>query len=110
MRTLSACVALMVLIVAGSLADRAAAQAYPSRPITFLVPNLPGGSSDLIARAVGAQLQKAIGQPVVTDNKPGASELIATDILARATPDGYTMAILSNALSINETLSTSRKY
>jgi tripartite-type tricarboxylate transporter receptor subunit TctC len=86
------------------------AQGYPSRQITFLVPNLPGGSSDLIARAVGAQLQKNIGQPVVIDNKPGASELIATELLSRAAGDGYTMAILSNALAINETLSPSRTY
>ena len=86
------------------------AQGYPSRQINFLVPNLPGGSSDLIARAVGAGLQKSIGQPVVIDNKPGASEMIATELLSRATPDGYTIAIFSNALSINETLSPSRKY
>jgi tripartite-type tricarboxylate transporter receptor subunit TctC len=75
-----------------------------------LVPNLPGGSSDLIARAIGAQLQKSIGQPVIIDNKPGASEMIATEALSRATPDGYTIAILSNALAINESLSAGRKY
>ena len=86
------------------------AQSYPSRQINFLVPNLPGGSSDLIARAVGLQLQKTIGQPVIIDNKPGASELIATELLSRSAPDGYTIAILSNALSINETLSPGRKY
>jgi tripartite-type tricarboxylate transporter receptor subunit TctC len=86
------------------------AQNYPSKPITFLVPNLPGGSSDLIARAVGAQLQKATGQTVIIDNKPGASEMIATEALSRATPDGYTIAILSNALAINESLSPGRKY
>ncbi|MFL6798396.1 MAG: Bug family tripartite tricarboxylate transporter substrate binding protein [Xanthobacteraceae bacterium] len=86
------------------------AQSYPSRSITFIVPNLPGGSSDLIARAVGAQLQQSLGQPVVIDNKPGASEMLATEALSRATADGYTIAVLSNALSINETLSPGRKY
>lgn len=89
---------------------QADAQTYPSRPITFVVPNLAGGSSDLIARAVGSQLQRILGQPVVIDNKPGASEMIATDFLARSAADGHTIAIFSNALSINETLSPSRRY
>ena len=74
------------------------------------MPNLAGGSSDLIARAVAAHLSKVWGQPVVIDNKPGASEMIATEFLARAAPDGYTIAIFSNALSINETLSPARRY
>ena len=102
--------AFIAAVAALGLIATANAQSYPSRAITFLVPNLPGGSSDLIARAVGAQLQKNIGQPVVIDNKPGASEMIATELLSRATPDGYTIAIFSNALSINETLSPNRKY
>lgn len=88
----------------------AGAQGFPSRPITFIVPNLPGGSSDLIARAIGAKLQENIGQPVVVENKPGASEMIATEYLSRVSPDGYTIAIFSNALSINETLSPTRRY
>ena len=93
------------LVIGASLCIPVAARAqtYPARTITFLVPNLPGGSSDLIARAVGAKLQETLGQPVVVDNKPGASEMIATELLARAAPDGYTIAILSNALAINET-------
>ena len=107
MRLLTTLIATVAMI--GSLAV-ANAQSYPSRQITFLVPNLPGGSSDLIARAVAAQLQKNIGQAVVIDNKPGASEMIATELLSRASPDGYTIAIFSNALSINETLSPNRKY
>ena len=110
MRITLACSALAVALGCSALPSHAVAQAYPSRPITFIVPNLPGGSSDLIARAVGSQLQKIIGQPVVIDNKPGASEMIATEFLSRAAPDGYTMAILSNALSINESLSPNRKY
>jgi tripartite-type tricarboxylate transporter receptor subunit TctC len=98
---------LMLSLVPHQAAD---AQSYPSRPISFVVPNLAGGSSDLIARAVGAQLQRILGQPVVIDNKPGASEMIATDFLARSPADGHTIAILSNALSINETLSPNRRY
>lgn len=99
-----------VLLCSGVSAAIAQGAAYPSRPVTIIVPNLPGGSSDLIARAVGARLQATMGQPFVVDNKPGASELIGTELLSRAAPDGYTIAILSNALSINETLSPGRKY
>ena len=86
------------------------AQSFPSRQVNFVVPNLAGGSSDLIARAVAAHLSKVWGQPVVIDNRPGASEMIAIEFLARAAPDGYTIAIFSNALSINETLSPARRY
>ena len=103
-------IALLAAFVLACGAEQGAAQPFPSRPITFVVPNLAGGSSDLIARAVGAQLSKLVGQPVIIDNRPGASEMIATEFLARAAPDGHTIAILSNALSINETLSPGRKY
>jgi tripartite-type tricarboxylate transporter receptor subunit TctC len=109
MRILPISFALSGAIALGCCPTDVGAQSYPSRPITFVVPNLAGGSSDLIARAVGAQLQKSLGQPVIIDNKPGASEMIATELLARAAPDGYTIAILSNALSINETLSPNRR-
>jgi tripartite-type tricarboxylate transporter receptor subunit TctC len=86
------------------------AQSYPAKNITFIVPNLAGGSSDLIARAIGAKLAETMGRPVIIDNKPGASEMIATELLARAAPDGYTIAIFSSALAINETLSPTRRY
>jgi tripartite-type tricarboxylate transporter receptor subunit TctC len=98
-----------VVALAGPI-GAAHAQSFPSRQVNFVVPNLAGGSSDLIARAVASHLSKLWGQPVVIDNKPGASEMIATEFLARAAPDGYTIAIFSNALSINETLSPGRRY
>ncbi len=98
------------LALASVLPHEGNAQAYPTRPVSFVVPNLAGGSSDLIARAIGSQLQLIVGQPVVIDNRPGASEMIATEFLARSAPDGHTIAILSNALSINETLSPGRRY
>ena len=98
------------LAASASLPKLMHAQSFPSRQVTFVVPNLAGGSSDLIARAVASHLSKVWGQPVVIDNKPGASEMIATEFLARSAPDGYTIAIFSNALSINETLSPARRY
>src|SRR5882757_1839048 len=100
----------MALAAAVLPVDAADAEAFPSRPVSFVVPNLAGGSSDLIARACASHLQRVWGQPVVIDNKLGASEMIATEFLSRSAPDGYTIAIFSNALSINETLSPGRRY
>lgn len=66
---------------------------YPSRPITVVVPYTPGGSVDTVARLVTAQLQKQLGQPIVIENKPGASGMIGSEYVARAKPDGYTLLL-----------------
>lgn len=81
------------------------AQAYPARPIRFVVPYAPGGPLDLIARAIGQKLTEATGQPVVVDNKPGAGGNIGADIVAKAAPDGYTIVMGAVAThAINPTL------
>ena len=87
-----------------------AAQVYPPGAVTILVPYAAGGSADIAARLIGAQLQQRLGKPIIVDNRPGGSELLATEALARSTPDGLTLGILSNAASINETLVSNRKY
>ncbi|CAM4050084.1 tripartite tricarboxylate transporter substrate binding protein [Bordetella tumbae] len=66
---------------------------YPSRPITVVVPYTPGGSVDTVARLVTAQLQKQLGQPIVIENKPGASGMIGSEYVSRAKPDGYTLLL-----------------
>jgi len=71
----------------------AAAQAWPSKPIKFIVPYPPGGTSDILARAVGQKLQEKWGQPVVVENKPGATGNIGADFVAKSPPDGYTMLV-----------------
>jgi tripartite-type tricarboxylate transporter receptor subunit TctC len=69
----------------------AAAQAWPSKPIRIVVPHSPGGVTDVITRLMTQPLADALGQPVVVENKPGASGLLGTELAARAAPDGYTL-------------------
>ncbi|GAA0527644.1 tripartite tricarboxylate transporter substrate binding protein [Pigmentiphaga sp. GD03639] len=73
------------------LSGAASAQGYPTRPVTMVVPFAAGGSSDILARAFGASLAARLGQPVIIENKPGAGGIIASDYVARAQPDGYTL-------------------
>ncbi len=82
----------------------AAAQAYPARPIKLIVPAPPGGAIDLIARVVGEKLANAVGQPVVVDNKPGASNNLGTEALAKSPADGYTIGIVGGSHNTNKFL------
>jgi tripartite-type tricarboxylate transporter receptor subunit TctC len=82
--TLLACA---VLVIA---APPAIAQSWPTKPIRVVVPFAPGGSTDLSARVIGENLRAVVGQPIVIDNRPGASGSIAGDTVAKAAPDGYT--------------------
>ena len=80
------------------------AAAYPSRPVKFIVPYAAGGGVDKIARVIGQQLAKGLGQPVVIDNRGGAAGNIGTELGVRAEPDGYTILMGAAALAINVTL------
>src|SRR5579862_5107932 len=93
--------ALAALIVAAFvlLGYGAAAQTYPNRPVTMIVPFPPGGATDAIARIIQDPLQKSLGQPIVVENIGGAGGMIAADKAARATPDGYTILIHQVALA-----------
>lgn len=71
----------------------ALAQDYPSKPIRFIVPYAPGGSSDVLARTLGQKLAESLGQPLVVDNRPGAGSMVGTEVLARSAPDGYTIIL-----------------
>lgn len=80
-------------LAAASTAPAALAQAFPSRPIKFIVPFPPGGATDLVGRLLANKVQEAWGQQVVVENKPGASGMIGTEMVARAAPDGYTALV-----------------
>ena len=69
----------------------AAAEAYPSKPVRMLIPYTPGGPTDFVGRAIAQKLQKPLGQQVIVDNRPGGGGVIATEIVARANPDGHTL-------------------
>lgn len=86
--SVKASLAAFVLAVAPSVF---AADAYPSKPITMVVPSAPAGSTDIVARLIGEQLANDLGQPIVVENRPGASGNIGTEAAARAKPDGYTI-------------------
>ena len=87
------------LAVAAVLPRAAFAQAYPSRPISLLVPWAPGGSTDILARIVAAHLHQSMGQPVIIENRTGAAGNIGTGAVARAAADGYTL--LFNTMSVH---------
>jgi len=93
---------LVTAIVAGlGTGEEATAQAYPTRPITLVVPVAPGGGADAIARVVADRISKVLGQPVVVENRPGGNGTIATRQIARSAPDGHTLGI-----GMSATLST----
>jgi len=86
------------------------AQAWPSKPIRFVVGNPPGGTTDLMARIVGEPLKDRIGQPVVIDNRPGAASMLALELVAKAPNDGYTFVVSSSSISTLHTLNANATY
>lgn len=97
---LSAMAALFAFAAAGLLPAGASAQAtWPSRPIRMMVPFAPGGGSDLIARTIGAKLSSRLGQQIVIDNRTGAGGALATETVAKASPDGYTLLFTTTAMA-----------
>src|SRR6266446_8903126 len=85
-------------------AATAHAQPYPSRPIKIVVPYAAGGAVDIVARTIGQPLSEALKQPVIVDNRPGASANIGMELVAKAPPDGYTLLMSSNGIATNMTL------
>ncbi|MGZ5708317.1 MAG: Bug family tripartite tricarboxylate transporter substrate binding protein [Burkholderiales bacterium] len=106
MTRLTFVVAAMMLLIPGI----ASSQAYPSRPLRLIVPSAPGGSPDINARELANELTKQMGQQVVVENRAGASGILGYEVLARATPDGYTFAYISNFIATNPSLYAKLSY
>jgi tripartite-type tricarboxylate transporter receptor subunit TctC len=92
------------------IAASAQAPAWPTRPITLVVGNAPGGSNDTFARAIGKKLTEALGQPVIVDNKPAAGGIVGNGFVAKAAPDGYTLVVVSSTFTTGAAIRTNLPY
>jgi len=99
-----------VTAVLALLAPWAAAQDYPSRPVRVIVPFAAGGPADVYARFLATKLQESLGQPFVIDNRPGAGSIIGTDAVAKSPADGYTLLLMSNTHTVNESLIPTKPF
>jgi tripartite-type tricarboxylate transporter receptor subunit TctC len=91
-------------------AASASAQEYPTKPVKIIVPFAPGGSADVYGRAVALRLQEVMKQSFIVENRPGAGSLIGTDAVAKSAPDGYTLLLMSNTHTVNESLFTNKPF
>jgi len=105
------CSTLALLGLAAVMAQTpASAQAYPNRPVKIVVPFATGGPADVYARFMAQRLGDALGQSFVVDNKPGGGSVIGTDLAAKAPADGYTLLMMSNTHTVNETLIPNKPF
>ncbi len=97
--------ALLAILCGAATTQTGAAAAYPERPLRYVLPSAAGGGPDVAARVVMAELSRRTGQQVIVDNRPGASGLLGTELIARATPDGYTLGHGNiNTMAINRSV------
>ena len=102
--------ALAIAFTAFACAPALGADAYPSKPVRFIIPYAPGGTTDIIARLLGQKLTEDLGQQVVVDIRSGAGSMIGTELAAKSPPDGHTMLLSNIGLAFNETLYPKRTY
>jgi len=100
----------LMLAAVVALAGPTFAQNWPTKPVKIVVPFGPGGPADIYARVLAQDLTGALGQQFVVENKAGAGGTIGADVVAKATPDGYTLLMMSNTLTTNETLLANKPY
>ena len=97
-------------VVLAALAFGAAAQEYPARPVKIVVPFAAGGPADVYARFLAQRLQESMGQPFVIENRPGGGSVVGTDVVAKSAPDGYTLLLMSNTHTVNESLMPQKPF
>ncbi|HKW82037.1 MAG TPA: tripartite tricarboxylate transporter substrate binding protein [Casimicrobiaceae bacterium] len=102
--------AFALIAALATAATLAVAQTYPSRPVKIIVPFAAGGPADIYARFLAQRLEVALGQPFVVDDRPGAGSLIGTEAAAGSAPDGYTLLLMSNTHTVNESLLPNKPY
>ena len=85
-------------------------QAWPAKPVRIVVPFAAGGPADIYARAIAEKLQAALGQPFIVEDKPGGGSIVGTDAVAKSAPDGYTLLMMSNTHTVNESLIPDRPF
>ena len=100
----------LILILSSVLLGSAFSASFPEKPIRIIVPFSPGGGTDLIARTLGNLMSTDLGQPVLIENKPGASTIIGTDALAKSPPDGYSMVMATIAHAVNPSIQSKLPY
>lgn len=110
MRSLTFSIAAAVLAASFSIGAPAQNPAYPTKPVKIIVPFGAGGPADIYARVIAQRLGEPLGQQVVVEDRPGAGSAVGTDVVAKATPDGYTLVMISNTHTINETLNPKLPY
>jgi tripartite-type tricarboxylate transporter receptor subunit TctC len=99
-----------LLAALATLCGAAGAQEYPNHPVRIIVPFAPGGSADVYGRFIAQRLQERLGQSFVIDNRPGAGSIIGSDAVAKSAPDGYTLLLMSNTHTVNESLIPNKPF
>jgi len=94
----SKCILTAAILAAAAL-PAAHAQSYPAKPVRIIVPLVPGGNLDIVARAMAQRLGEGLGQQVIVENRPGASSLVGTQLVAKSAPDGYTLLAMANTFA-----------
>ncbi len=107
MRRVSAPIAAVLLALAAPVVD---AQEYPSKPVRIIVPFAAGGPADVYARYIAQRLQESMGQTFIVDDRPGAGSIIGTDAVAKSAADGYTLLLMSNTHTVNESLIPTKPF
>ena len=99
-----------IAFLCGTISAQAQAEPYPNRPIRIVVPTQAGAAQDILARLLQPHLEKALGQPVIVENRSGASTMIGTEAVAKATPDGHTLLIVPTTFTVNAALNAKLSF